>query len=170
MKCLVLGGEKSGKSDFAAALLAKGEGPRLMLATGRALDPAFREQILKHRERRAPGIFVKEIMLDLPEVLGETAGRFRGVLVDSLDFWLFSCLQAGRAEERVEALLKSISTLHNGVDVILVSCEAGLGSVSGSSVSRVFVRELGTLNRAVAELCDQAYLVVAGRALSLGGP
>ncbi|MDY7001953.1 MAG: bifunctional adenosylcobinamide kinase/adenosylcobinamide-phosphate guanylyltransferase [Thermodesulfobacteriota bacterium] len=170
MKQLVLGGEKSGKSDFAAALLAKHKDPRLMLATGQALDLGLREQILKHRKKRAPDILVKEIMLDLPEVLGETAGLYGSVLVDSLDFWLFSCLQADRAKERVEALLKSITTLHNNVNVILVSCEAGLGLVSADPVSRIFVRELGSLNRAVAELCDQAYFVVAGRALPLGGP
>ncbi len=169
MKRLVLGGGKSGKSDFAMELLIQGGAPRLMLATGQALDSGLREQILAHRKKRAPGVPVREITLDLPEVLGETAVLYRSVLVDSLDFWLFSCLEADRARERVEALLQSIRVLHNDVDVILVSCEAGLGLVSADPVSRAFVRELGTLNRAVAELCDQAYLVVAGRALPLGG-
>ena len=45
MITLVLGGNKSGKSDFALDLLAKEEGPALFIATGKAKDLEFREQI-----------------------------------------------------------------------------------------------------------------------------
>jgi nicotinate-nucleotide--dimethylbenzimidazole phosphoribosyltransferase len=44
-----------------------------------------------------------------------------------------------------------------------------MGVHPSSEVGRQFRDELGTLNQAVAEVADQVFLVVAGRALRLDG-
>ena len=52
-------------------------------------------------------------------------------------------------------------------DLILVSCEAGLGPLPGGSGVRAFIRSLGAFNQAVARAADTAYLVAAGLPLTL---
>lgn len=163
---LVLGGEKSGKSDYALGLAAREAGPVLFVATGRALDPGFRAQIEAHRKKRGPGIPVREVGTDLPEALTEAAGRYALVLVDSLDFWLYACARAGALEERRAALLAALEGM-GGTRVVVVSCEVGLGPVAPTAEVRAFVRALGALNHELATRCAEAVLVVAGRPLRL---
>jgi adenosylcobinamide kinase/adenosylcobinamide-phosphate guanylyltransferase len=163
---LILGGEKSGKSDYALRLLARAPGPGLFVATGRALDAGFRAQIQAHRAGRGPEIPVREVGTDLPEALAQAAGRCGAVLVDSLDFWLFACRAAGDEPARVAALLAALDAM-GPTEVIVVSCEIGLGPVAPTAGVRAFVRALGALNRQLAQRSARAVLVVAGRALTL---
>lgn len=163
---LVLGGEKSGKSDHALRLLADGPGPRLLIATGQALDAGFRDRIMRHRVERGPDIPVREVALELPEALSEAADAYATVLAEGLDYWLYACTMAGRVEERIDALLAALADM-DGTRVLLVSCESGLGPVAATSETRAFVRGMGTLNRRLAAVCADVSLIVAGRALRL---
>ncbi len=172
MITLVLGGEKSGKSDFALELLLAAPAPRLFVATGKALDPAFREQIRRHRQERPADIPVAEAGADLAGVLAMARGRRGSVLVDSLDFWLFACRQAPGGRDHVQEFLACLDSW-DACTVILVSAEIGLGPIAASAETRAFVRALGELNRAVARRADTAWLVAAGLPLQLkqaGGP
>lgn len=166
LRRLVLGGEKSGKSDHALALLHKAPGPALLIATAQALDHSFRERILRHRVERDPQIPVREVTLDLPEALIEAAGRYATILVEGLDYWLYACAQAGHLDEREQALLTAVDSL-GGTGVIFVSCETGLGPVAATREVRAFVRGMGRLNRRLAERCSEVVLVIAGRPLRL---
>ena len=166
MITLVLGGNKSGKSDFALDLLAKAQSPALFIATGKARDLEFREQIRAHRQSRTPDLEVLEVSTDLPRALRQAKLNFRAVVVDSLDYWLFACREAGCEEEKVREFE---GVLHdwNDTPLILVSCEAGLGPLPGGSEVRAFIRSLGALNKSAAMAAHQAYLVAAGLPLTL---
>lgn len=163
---LVLGGERSGKSDHALDLLAKAPGPKLLVATAQAMDPEFRQRIMRHRQERGPEIPVHEVVLELPEVLAQAAGTYATVLAEGLDYWLYACTQAGCQEERIAALESAVSSMQ-GTGLILVSCETGLGPVAADAETRAFVRGMGRLNRRLASLCHRVELVIAGRALRL---
>lgn len=163
---LILGGEKSGKSDYALSLLATAPAPALFVATGHAMDPGFRRQIQAHRVGRGPDIPVREVRTDLPEALAAAAGTWGTVLVDSLDFWLFACNEAGVPDERRQALLAALDGMGRTC-VIMVSCEVGLGPIAPTPAVRTFVRGLGGLNRELAGRAGRAVLVVAGRPLTL---
>jgi adenosylcobinamide kinase/adenosylcobinamide-phosphate guanylyltransferase len=162
----VIGGNKSGKSDYAMGLLTAAPCPALFLATGKAKDLSFRNQIAAHRERRDPALPVVEVGWDLPRALLEAKKDYRTVLVDSLDFWLYVCSQESRDHELVEALLEALAHCR-GSRIILVSCEIGFSPLPASSEARTFLKKLGRLNQAVAALADEAYLVVAGLPLAL---
>jgi len=162
----VLGGNKSGKSDYAMKLLEACPGPRLFLATGKAKDLSFRSQIADHRERRDPALPVREVGWDLPRVLLEAKEEYAAVLVDSLDFWLYLCSQEAPNAELVPALLEALGRCGKA-NIILVSCEIGFSPLPGSSEARRFLKQLGRLNQAVAALSHEAYLVVAGLPLAL---
>lgn len=90
------------------------------------------------------------------------------LLVDCLTLWLTNWLMPmhGKpdlkawASER-QALLDALETL--SAPVVLVSNEVGWGVVPLSSEVRAFVDELGWLNQAVAQRCEQLTLMVAGQ-------
>ncbi|MGE4292248.1 MAG: bifunctional adenosylcobinamide kinase/adenosylcobinamide-phosphate guanylyltransferase [Desulfovibrio sp.] len=166
MITLVLGGNKSGKSAFALELLEKAPNPPLFVATGKALDMDFRRQILAHKRERGPRTPVLEAGPDLPELMRTITKGYGSVLIDSLDFWLFSCIPDESEDQHVEQLLDVLQAW-NGPDLILVSCEIGLGPLPAGREARFFVRRLGRLNQAIARLADQAYLVCAGLPLML---
>lgn len=50
---------------------------------------------------------------------------------------------------------------------VLVSAEVGLGVVPATRSGRLFRDELGALNAALAGMCDEVVLLVAGLALRL---
>lgn len=161
---LVLGGDKSGKSAFALTQLEADCGPRMLLATGQAADFSFRQQILDHRTARDPRIPVRETGADLVSALLRSAAEHKAILVDSLDFWLFACREAGKMQYREELAqcLEQIKRDAPDVVITFVSCEAGLGAIPASSATRLFIRELGSINQMVAACADEVCLMVAG--------
>lgn len=168
---LVLGGEKSGKSDLAYGLFMEGRGPDLgtILAMGLARDPGFRSQILAHRLARDPGVPLVEPGLELPEALDAARRKGGPVLVDSLDFWVFACLEAQKDD--ADRLLLSLADWAGPAapQCVLVSCEVGLGPLAATALTRRFVRGLGALNQRLAECADEVRLAVAGLSLVLKG-
>ena len=166
MITLVLGGNKSGKSDFALSLLEPLAGPKLLVVTGKARDMEFRRQITEHQQSRGPGLAVLETSRDLPQALIQAKLDFPAILVDSLDYWLFACCEAGVVEKKVKEF-KEVLAGWGGADLILVSCEIGLGPLSADRETRRFARDLGALNQAAARLADSAYMVAAGLPLIL---
>jgi adenosylcobinamide kinase/adenosylcobinamide-phosphate guanylyltransferase len=169
MITLILGGEKSGKSDYALSLLAAAPHPQVFVATGRALDPAFAAQIVLHKKSRPAGMALCETILELPETLAGLRRRAGTIVADSLEFWLFSCLRAGPADERVAALTRVLADWE-GPELILVGAEAGLAPLAADPFTRKFARALGSLNQAVARHAGRAVLVVAGLPLTLKEP
>jgi adenosylcobinamide kinase/adenosylcobinamide-phosphate guanylyltransferase len=166
MITLVLGGNKSGKSDFALNLLEKQEKPALFIATGKAKDLEFRHQINDHRISRAPELEVMEVSLDLPQALRQAKADFSCVLVDSLDYWLFAARGQGCEQDLVRDFVNELKEWEGG-DLILVSCEAGLGPLPMSGEVRSFIRALGALNQSCAQLAHQVFMVAAGLPLTL---
>ncbi|WP_272913359.1 bifunctional adenosylcobinamide kinase/adenosylcobinamide-phosphate guanylyltransferase [Desulfohalovibrio reitneri] len=93
MITLVLGGQASGKSDHALDLLESAPGPRAVVATGLARDNSFRRRILDHKRSRDPGLPVIEASgADLPEAVSRALADHAAVLVEGLDFWVYSCI------------------------------------------------------------------------------
>ncbi len=166
MMTFIVGGASSGKSALALEMFDSCPEPKLFMATGKAQDQEFRQRILDHRRDRKPEISVQEINLDLPQALNKAKARNCSVLVDSLDFWFFSCLEAGRSSELSGLLLEETSGW-DGADLIVVSTETGLGPLPAGSATRRFVSGLGKLNQELAKAADEAYFVAAGLAMPL---
>lgn len=174
MMQLFLGGEKSGKSDLALRqVLAHGARP-LLLVTGRPLDAALSRQVREHRRTRPPELPVRETGLALMESVRQAlqAGH-DSLLLDSLDFWLFACLHAGRPDllDTLEAQLPALAELLGAhqARLAVVSCEVSLGPIAADALTRRFVRRLGALHQALALTCDTVCLVLAGLPLYLKG-
>ena len=163
MITLVLGGARSGKSEYAERLAAGSAQPVTYVATATTTgDPDFAERIDRHRRRRPPHWRTSEPGADLVGYLEGQTGPDT-LLIDSLGTWVAST--PGFAADR-EGLCRLL-TARVG-PTIVVSEEVGLGVHPSTEVGGRFRDALGEVNQAVARIADDAYLIVAGRPLALG--
>ncbi len=143
------------------------------LATGRrrADDAEWDARIDAHRARRPQAWST----LEEPDLCALVRGGGGPLLVDDLATWLTGVLDDAGAWERpagpsdvspqVDALVDAVRAAPGRV--VLVSAEVGLGVVPATPAGRRFRDELGALNAALARVCDEVVLLVAGLPLRL---
>jgi adenosylcobinamide kinase/adenosylcobinamide-phosphate guanylyltransferase len=160
---LVLGGQRSGKSAYAEALIGA-DRPAVYLATGQALDGEMSARIAAHRKRRGDNWTTVEEPLDIAGALCEGDP----VLIDSLAMWVANLLQAGRdVEEQTLNLVRALKSIKSAV--VMVSDEVGLGIVPDNALARDFIDALGLVNQSIAAHANRVILVSAGLPLVLKG-
>ena len=160
MITLVLGGARSGKSAFAERLASGTGRPVTYLATAIVGDDQdFADRVRLHRERRPREWRTVECGADLPAALHTATDT---ALVDSLGTWIAGLRNF---EADTDGLCEALRSRQG--ESIVVSEEVGLGVHPSTAVGGSFRDRLGELNRAVSDIADRAYLVVAGRALTL---
>jgi adenosylcobinamide kinase/adenosylcobinamide-phosphate guanylyltransferase len=165
-KILALGGARSGKSGFARRT-AEATGLNLVLiATASALDAEMAARIAHHRQERSAGWRTLEEPLELSAMLAASAAPGSVVVVDCLTLWLTNVMLAGRDVEAATAGLADAVAACAG-SVILVSNEVGQGIVPEAPLGRAFRDAQGQLNQAVAAVCSDVVLMVAGLPLRL---
>ncbi|MFC8292282.1 bifunctional adenosylcobinamide kinase/adenosylcobinamide-phosphate guanylyltransferase [Streptomyces sp. NPDC057242] len=177
-RTLVTGGARSGKSVEAERRLETFP-EVLYVATGgtREGDPEWAQRVGLHRERR-PASWRTSETCDLVPLLGEDGPA---LLVDCLSLWLTHAMdEVGAWDDEVwadggeKALRERTAELVAAVratrrTLVAVTNEVGAGVVPATAAGRRFRDELGRLNAAFAEECEQVVLVVAGQALVLRG-
>lgn len=170
-RTLVLGGARSGKSAFAEDLAGAGGVPVRYLATAE-FDPAdtdFADRVAGHRARR-PAHWTTVEHTDPVRVLAEEAPA---TLLDDIGTWLTARLDArsawdaprGTVTPDTDALVGAVAAYR--APLVIVSPEVGFGVIPATRSGRLFRDEIGTLNQRLAEVCDAAYLVVAGLPMRL---
>lgn len=177
MRTLVTGGVRCGKSRHAETLLA-GRSPVVYVAPGPVpdpdLDPDWAARIDAHRAAR-PASWTTVETGDLAGALADASSG--AVLVDCLGTWLTrllddAALWDATSEHITEAVRAALGDLVAALracpaDVVLVTNEVGWGVIPAHRSGRVFRDQLGIVNQAVASVCDEVHLVVAGRVLRL---
>lgn len=177
-RTLVTGGARSGKSVEAERRLETFP-EVLYVATGGAGegDPEWAHRIALHRDRR-PGSWRTAETCDLEPLL---EGEGPALLIDCLSLWLTDAMDrvgawederwenGGREalRERVVALVAAVRATPR--TVVAVTNEVGSGVVPATAAGRRFRDELGRLNAAFGDECEQVLLVVSGQALVLRG-
>lgn len=165
---LFLGGARSGKSRHAQLAAERHDGPLVYVATAEVLDTEMVDRVARHRADRGGRWRTVECPLDLAAAVRGADGS-GAVLVDCLTLWLSNLMHAGRDPARATGdLLCTLSTMRS--PVLLVSNEVGLGIVPATPLGRRFRDEAGRMNQAVAGGVDEAWFVMAGRALALHAP
>src|SRR5262245_60456670 len=175
-RALVLGGTRSGKSEYAETLLV-GEVSVRYVATGwrDTSDADWERRIATHRTRRPLGWTTVEIGADPWRLPAELAGADSSspVLVDELGTWV-AAVMAVTGDEHELPVDRMASELSDAVracaaTLVLVSPEVGLAPVALTPAGRRFVDALGATNLAVAAACDAVALVIAGNAVPVKG-
>ena len=162
---LVLGGVRSGKSQYAEDLI-EAQGHGLYIATGEANDDEMHERIELHKARRGGNWLTIEEPIELAREIARHAASHRPILADCLTLWLSNLYDDGR--DPIYATETLIETL-DGLDgsVVFVSSEIGLGGVAQTPLGRCYADELGAMNQAIAARADRVVLVAAGLPLIL---
>jgi len=169
MRELILGGARSGKSALAVRLARSSGLAVTFVATATAGDAEMAERIARHRAARPQTWRVVEEPIALAAALRAECVADRIVIADCLTLWLSNLmLAAAPLESERAALLDALPALPG--QVLLVANEVGLGIVPENALARRFRDEQGTLNQAVASLCQRVILVAAGIPLVLKGP
>ncbi|WP_144128341.1 bifunctional adenosylcobinamide kinase/adenosylcobinamide-phosphate guanylyltransferase [Catellatospora sichuanensis] len=162
-RVLVLGGIRSGKSEYAESLLSGARSVRyLATALADGGDPAFADRVAAHRERRPQSWITVETYGDpaaLVTALGQAAPDDM-LIVDDLGGWVVNLLDRADAQVHVSRLAAAVAGCP--ARVVLVSPEVGLSVVPPSEAGVRFADLMGLTNQAVAAACDAVALVVAG--------
>jgi adenosyl cobinamide kinase/adenosyl cobinamide phosphate guanylyltransferase len=155
----LLGGARSGKSSLAVRLAEAAGAPVVFVATAEARDEEMAERIALHRAARPPAWTTIEEPLELHAAM-ESAPSDAVVVVDCLSLWVANVLEQEREPDLVVPARPGLT--------IAVSNEVGLGIVPANALARAYRDALGRVNAAWADAADEAYFVVAGKALRLG--
>ena len=163
-KLLVIGGARSGKSDFAEERVKEfgcQYGQRLVyIATAEAIDDEMAARIARHQERRGPEWHTVNAPLELARALEQTDGK-GPCLIDCLTIWLSNLMLAElNTEPATGALLAALAKRSD--PVILVTNEVGSGIVPENALARRFRDEAGRLNQIVAQAVDEVYICISG--------
>jgi adenosylcobinamide kinase/adenosylcobinamide-phosphate guanylyltransferase len=162
-RVLVLGGQSSGKSAYAEALMT---GPVTYVATAppRA-DADWERRVKAHVDRRPPSWAT----LENPDVAGVLRSASTPLLIDDLGLWLTHVLDAHwdspDARTVFETALSDLLEAWAAVEqtVVLVAPEVGSGVIPGTSSGRLFADLLGRATTALAGASDEVVQVVAGQ-------
>lgn len=175
MRVLVLGGIRSGKSEWAESVIAASVGaaqPVRYLATGpEADDDAWAARVSAHRARR-PRHWSTAETADVAEHL-RTDGM-TPTLVDDVGGWLTVTMDrraawsGGSVRADVDDFVDAVCGYET--DLVLVSPEVGLTVVPETASGRRFADELGVLNQRLAGVCERVVLVVAGQPVFVKEP
>lgn len=176
----VLGGARSGKSDYALALAKRlaGDGPALFVATAQARDPEMEERIARHKQQRSPRWQTLEASQDIANALETYMAQANSpgpsvILVDCLTLLVSNILFAmpdvettseavvfAHVQQELEKLLQVYRAI--ACPLILVSNEVGLGIVPIGHASRLYRDVLGRANRYLTSAADYALFMLAG--------
>ncbi len=172
MRILVLGGIRSGKSQWAESTLA-GSGAVRYLATGPVPsdDGEWSARVAAHRLRRPSDwstIETTDVATELRN--GDTSAA----LVDDIGAWLTAAMDrsdawtTGSVAADVDDLVDAVGSFPSSL--ALVSPEVGLTVVPATESGRRFADELGALNQRLAAVCERVVLVVAGQPIRVKEP
>lgn len=175
---LILGGVRSGKSDYAQRLAAESGRPVVYLATATAGDEEMAERIARHRAARPAHWRTLEAPTNVGQALEAVLAGGEVVLMDCLTL-LVSNLMMEEGEEvtegqlvarvtgELEALLEVCAAREAAL--IVVSNEVGMGLVPPYPMGRVYRDVLGRANQWLAARADRVVLMVAGIPMEVKG-
>ncbi len=189
---LIIGGQKSGKSERAEKLAAQwlAASPThtaVIVATAQAHDGEMQQRIARHRADRAtrvPAMRTVEEPLNLADALAQHSTPQTLLVVDCLTLWLTNQLfpytppeaplaqnntsnRPVSADNTAQSALLLIAIKSATGPVVIVSNEIGLGVIPMGRDVRAYVDALGRLNQDVAHVCQRVTLMAAGLPLFL---
>lgn len=165
---LVLGGARSGKSQFAEERVMTSGRSLLYVATGRSLDDEMETRVRAHRARRGAEWSTVEEPIELVAALRSHAAADRALLIDCLTLWVTNLMLEDRnvraASDELAACLDDLPGI-----LVFVSNEVGLGIVPDNAMAREFRDHAGHLHQQIAARADSVFFIAAGLPLKLKG-
>jgi adenosylcobinamide kinase/adenosylcobinamide-phosphate guanylyltransferase len=173
---IILGGARSGKSEYARRLAESMGGSLVYVATAQAGDDEMAARIDAHRLSRDERWHTVEAPMNLAEAIDREVGKADVVLIDCLTLLTSNVIcamgetvtemEARQAiKKEIEAILEAYSA--SKAVWIVVSNEVGMGLVPPYPLGRIYRDELGWANQRLARDADEVVLMIAGLPMNL---
>ncbi len=160
----ILGGARSGKSNYALMLAKKRAQKTAFVATCQALDNEMKQRIQLHKKARPADWQTFEEPYDILKVLKKIGGKFDCIVIDCLTLMVSNLMLSKYNNNFIEAkiteIIKHLKKIHGRS--IIVSNEVGLGIVPVNRLARNFRDIAGSVNRIVARDADEVLFIVSG--------
>ena len=177
---LVLGGSRSGKSQYAEQIAA-GFGKKILYVATAEVWPgagSMEYRVRKHQERRPKSWLTLECPRHVASAVGESGllDQVDGVILECVTLLASNTLYAQKDptdyEPFQEALIEEIEALkklirQSPVPWVLVSSETGMGISQSDAETRHYCDGLGIANQLLAKSADEVYFMVAGLPLTV---
>lgn len=176
---LITGGARSGKSEFAESLL-KDKKEVLYIATANITDDEMKNRIEKHKKRRPKAWNTYEGFYDLDKVLYKRSEKY--ILLDCITVMItnlmfqenidYEKISSDELEELLNRIKKEFEKLiyaaiENKKQLIMVTNEVGYSVVPAYKLGRIFRDFAGNINKFIASISDEVYLVTCGIPLKI---
>ncbi len=166
MITFIVGGIKSGKTRFA---LKEGENTEsknfYYIATARAIDKEMKERIERHKKERGSHWITIEEPVNLVDAILKIPEN-SSVIIDCLTTWLTNLIVEGyNYQDFINSFIDLLKKINKNIQIFIVTNEIGFGIIPENELGRKFIDIAGTLNQKIMDICDKAFLMIAGRAL-----
>ena len=177
---LVLGGIRSGKSNFAQELAVKnGMGPTVYLATAIPTDGEMGRRIRNHRESRPSHWRTVEAPYGADKEMVNLCKKRRTIIWDCVGLFISNLLIAMEDDkEDPDSIEKEImgrmkytlsKIMESPAEVIAVSNEVGMSLVSPYPLGRIYTDIIGRVNQFLAMEAHEVYYLAAGIPIKIKG-
>jgi adenosylcobinamide kinase/adenosylcobinamide-phosphate guanylyltransferase len=168
---LILGGARSGKSDFAEQKALESGKSVIFIATATAFDGEMRERIQNHRSTRPHEWQTLEAPMNVGMTLLSEKLKVDVVIVDCITLLVSNILFAlpedspfemvmQKVKDEIDSLLAAQAQV--GGEWMIVSNEVGLGLVPPNPLGRNYRDALGRANQMLARAAQRVVFMVAG--------
>ncbi|MFC2068857.1 bifunctional adenosylcobinamide kinase/adenosylcobinamide-phosphate guanylyltransferase [Chloroflexota bacterium] len=177
---LIIGGVRSGKSNYAQKLAIGLSQPVLFVATGEAGDEEMRLRIEEHKKIRPASWRTLEVTTNVGQRIGEGLGTAQTVIVDCITLLVSNVVNKHLdsrgelsdihlIEEKVMMEIRGLIDCINRdkAHFIIVTNEVGSGLMPINRVGRLYCDLLGSANQILAQWADVVLMMVAGLALRI---
>ena len=172
---LIIGGARSGKSDYAQELAMSLPQPVLFVATAEAGDEEMRQRVQAHRKKRPATWKTLEAPASVGDQIRNEIGSIPTVIIDCITLLVNNVFNkhtgpdgeitdSNPIERDLTSEIESLVECMNEVNAsfIVVTNEVGQGLVPASSMSRLYRDMLGKTNRMLAQNMEEVYMMIAG--------
>ena len=167
----ILGGARSGKSQFAVRLAKSCAKSVVFVATAIPFDKEMTQRVALHRKNRPCSWKTLEEPRKLSSLATKVSQRTDLVIIDCLTLFISNLLLEEKSESYIEneihLFLSRIKK--NKFNSLIVSNEVGMGIVPDNKLSRRFRDLSGKINQKVAKISDEVYFIVAGQPIKIKG-
>lgn len=158
----ILGGTRSGKSQFAVEL-AKAK-RTAFIATCQPRDSEMRERVLLHKKTRPAHWKTFQEPQNVSSLIENISDDFEFIVIDCLTLLVSNLQLRGYKKESIEEKINKILFALKAAKArsIIVSNEVGLGIVPQNKLARNFRDIAGRINQITAAKSNKVFFMVSG--------
>ncbi|MBI5554860.1 MAG: bifunctional adenosylcobinamide kinase/adenosylcobinamide-phosphate guanylyltransferase [Elusimicrobia bacterium] len=165
----ILGGARSGKSNFAVELAKKISTKVAFIATCEPQDSEMKQRVFLHQKSRPVNWRTFEAGEEVSSLLRKINGKFEVLIIDCLTLLVsnfrLNNFKENAIKNKVNKMLKILTKIK--ANSIIVSNEVGLGLVPENKLARDFRDIAGRMNQIVAGKSNEVFFLAAGIPLKI---